>query len=68
MAKMSKAYTKDLSSDVITRNEQFIEQRTAKLAVAKTTREEELSKKQKETVALSKTSANLISQGRCVCE
>ena len=64
MAKKSKAYTKDLNSDVIMRNEQFAEQRSAKLAEAKTTREEEQSKKQKEALALSKTSANLVSQGR----
>ena len=64
MAKKSKAYTKDLNSDVIMRNEQFAEQRSAKLAQAKTTREEEQSKKQKEALALSKTSANLVSQGR----
>lgn len=64
MAKKSKAYTKDLNSDVIMRNEQFAEKRSAKLAEAKTTRDEEQSKKQKEALALSKTSANLVSQGR----
>ena len=66
MAKKSKAYTKDLNSDVIMRNEQFAEQRSAKIADAKTTMEEEQAKKQKETITLSRTSANLVSQGRCV--
>ena len=54
MSEKSKAYTKDLNSDVIMRNEQFAEQRSAKLAEAKTTREEERAKKQKETITLSK--------------
>jgi hypothetical protein len=64
MSEKSKAYTKDLNSDVIMRNEQFAEQRSAKLAEAKTTREEERAKKQKETITLSKASAHLVSQGR----
>ena len=64
MSKGSKEISKDLGTDVIARNEAFVEGRDAKIEVIQKQREEEQAKQHQETITLGKNSATLVEQGR----
>lgn len=64
MSKGSKEISKDLGTDVIARNEAFVEGRDAKIEGIQKQREEERAKQQQETITLGKNSATLVEQGR----